>query len=182
MAAVQELGDALKTVADVRVDDGQQFETTRAARRSFIRSDTEGSRTITDSEKMQSPNEKNSRGGKVTEAEGEQATPSRSAAMARKERWQLFSLCFSLFLAGWDGGTPGPLIPRLQIFYNVCELRLSVSHVSLSFLDRLSGRFAHFCFQLYCESLRDSTYFTALHMHFIISGISHRSSLQHTSD
>ena len=146
MAAVQELGDALKTVADVRANDGQQFEATRAARRSFIRSDTEGSRTMTDSEKIQSPNEKNLGSGKVNEAEGEQATPSRSAAMARKERWQLFSLCFSLFLAGWDGGTPGPLIPRLQIFYNVCELRLSVSHVSLSFFRSTIWSFRSFLF------------------------------------
>lgn len=37
-----------------------------------------------------------------------------------RARYQLFSLYFVLFLAGWDGGTPGPLIPRMQEVYNVC--------------------------------------------------------------
>lgn len=42
-----------------------------------------------------------------------------SAAAKRSARYQLFSLYFTLFLAGWDGGTPGPLIPRMQEVYNV---------------------------------------------------------------
>ena len=48
-----------------------------------------------------------------------------SSAVKWKARFQLYSLYFVLFLAGWDGGTPGPLIPRIQEVYNVsCFLRL----------------------------------------------------------
>lgn len=44
----------------------------------------------------------------------------RTAAMKKKENWHLFALCFALFVAGWDGGTAGPLIVRMQEFYGVC--------------------------------------------------------------
>ena len=48
-----------------------------------------------------------------------------SSAVKWKARFQLYSLYFVLFLAGWDGGTPGPLIPRIQEVYNVSyHLRL----------------------------------------------------------
>ena len=42
-----------------------------------------------------------------------------NSAMKWKARLQLCSLYFVLFLAGWDGGTAGPLIPRMQEVYNV---------------------------------------------------------------
>ena len=42
-----------------------------------------------------------------------------SSAVKWKARFQLYSLYFVLFLAGWDGGTAGPLIPRMQEVYNV---------------------------------------------------------------
>lgn len=42
-----------------------------------------------------------------------------SPAVKWRARYQLFSLYFVLFLAGWDGGTLGPLIPRMQEVYNV---------------------------------------------------------------
>ena len=44
----------------------------------------------------------------------------RTAAMKKKENWHIFALCFALFVAGWDGGTAGPLILRMQEYYNVC--------------------------------------------------------------
>lgn len=38
-------------------------------------------------------------------------------------RWvahaQFFSLCFTLFVAGWNDGTTGPLLPRMQSNYHV---------------------------------------------------------------
>ena len=34
----------------------------------------------------------------------------------------LFTLCWCLFLAGWSDGSLGPLIPRIQQFYNVRPL------------------------------------------------------------
>jgi hypothetical protein len=33
---------------------------------------------------------------------------------------QYASLCWSLFLAGWNDGTTGPLLPRIQEVYHVC--------------------------------------------------------------
>ena len=32
---------------------------------------------------------------------------------------QYACLCFALFLAGWNDGTNGPLLPRIQRYYNV---------------------------------------------------------------
>ena len=43
----------------------------------------------------------------------------RTDAMRKKEKWHLFALCFALFVAGWDGGTAGPLLVRMQEFYHV---------------------------------------------------------------
>ena len=40
----------------------------------------------------------------------------------RARKWlevQYACLCFALFLAGWNDGTNGPLIPRIQRYYNV---------------------------------------------------------------
>src|ERR1700729_165691 len=34
---------------------------------------------------------------------------------------QLASVCYSMFLAGWNDGTTGPLLPRIQKVYNVCK-------------------------------------------------------------
>jgi hypothetical protein len=33
---------------------------------------------------------------------------------------QFASLCWTLFLAGWNDGTTGPLLPRMQTHYHVC--------------------------------------------------------------
>ncbi|KAH8113878.1 MFS general substrate transporter [Phellopilus nigrolimitatus] len=46
-------------------------------------------------------------------------SPTKNPAMKWKARVHFYSLCFVLFLAGWDGGTSGPLIPRIQAFYHV---------------------------------------------------------------
>lgn len=40
----------------------------------------------------------------------------------KARRWleiQYACLCIALFLAGWNDGTSGPLIPRIQRYYNV---------------------------------------------------------------
>lgn len=36
-----------------------------------------------------------------------------------KAHWQFVTLCFSLFMAGWNDGTTGPLLPRIQEVYHV---------------------------------------------------------------
>lgn len=37
----------------------------------------------------------------------------------RVARAQFLALCLALFVVGWTDGSTGPLIPRLQIFYDV---------------------------------------------------------------
>ena len=54
----------------------------------------------------------------------EPATPSTaSVSNTRAHRVraniQFTSLCYSLFLAGWNDGTTGPLLPRIQQVYHV---------------------------------------------------------------
>ncbi|KAL5537106.1 hypothetical protein ACEPAF_929 [Sanghuangporus sanghuang] len=60
--------------------------------------------------------------------------PSRTPAMKRKERVQLFSLFFAMFVAGWDGGTYGPLLPRFQTYYHV-----NYTVVSMIFITNCVG-------------------------------------------
>lgn len=67
------------------------------------------------------------------------ATPSPSPEPT-KLSWiahaQFASLCMSLFIAGWNDGTTGPLLPRMQSNYHVClqplMLRVPLSHWSSS--------------------------------------------------
>ncbi|KAH9852210.1 MFS general substrate transporter [Lenzites betulinus] len=40
-------------------------------------------------------------------------------AMRRKANIQFATLCWSLFMAGWNDGTTGPLLPRIQSVYHV---------------------------------------------------------------
>ena len=40
-------------------------------------------------------------------------------AMRRKAWLQFFALCMAIFVAGWNDGTTGPLVPRLQEVYHV---------------------------------------------------------------
>ncbi|KAI0760312.1 MFS general substrate transporter [Fomes fomentarius] len=47
------------------------------------------------------------------------AVPASTPASRRKARIQFVTLCWSLFLAGWNDGTTGPLLPRIQRVYHV---------------------------------------------------------------
>ena len=40
--------------------------------------------------------------------------------MKRDAVLQFAVLCFSIFVSGWNDGTLGPLLPRLQAVYHVC--------------------------------------------------------------
>ena len=40
-------------------------------------------------------------------------------AQVTKARIQFITLCFNLFLAGWNDGSTGPLLPRIQQVYRV---------------------------------------------------------------
>jgi len=46
-------------------------------------------------------------------------SPEQLQAYAVKERLQFATLCFTLFLAGWNDGSSGPLLPRIQNVYSV---------------------------------------------------------------
>ncbi|EJD07347.1 MFS general substrate transporter [Fomitiporia mediterranea MF3/22] len=61
-------------------------------------------------------------------------TVTKTPAMIWKARIDFAALCFTLFLAGWDSGTAGPLIPRFQLFYNV-----NFTIVSLIFIMNCVG-------------------------------------------
>ena len=47
------------------------------------------------------------------------AVTASTPAMRRKARIQFATLCWCLFLAGWNDGTTGPLLPRMQTVYHV---------------------------------------------------------------
>lgn len=46
--------------------------------------------------------------------------PPNSNVYRTRARIQFASVCFSMFLAGWNDGTTGPLLPRIQKVYHVC--------------------------------------------------------------
>lgn len=41
------------------------------------------------------------------------------SGQSRKAHAQFAALCFTLFLAGWNDGTTGPLLPTIQSYYHV---------------------------------------------------------------
>ncbi|KZV82609.1 MFS general substrate transporter [Exidia glandulosa HHB12029] len=67
-----------------------------------------------------------------------------TAAELRKEWIQFVTLCLCLFLAGWNDGTTGPLLPRIQEFYN-----LGYTAVSTLFLLQCIGFIIGACAALY---------------------------------
>ncbi|KAJ7056057.1 hypothetical protein C8F01DRAFT_1373059 [Mycena amicta] len=52
----------------------------------------------------------------------------------RTEQLQLLALCGTLFLSGWNDGSIGPLIPKIQEYYG-----LSYTIVSLIFVFKCTG-------------------------------------------
>ncbi|PVF93674.1 MFS general substrate transporter [Serendipita vermifera] len=54
------------------------------------------------------------------------AFPSITPEMHKRERLVLFAMCFALFIAGWNDGTLGPLLPRIQAWYGVNYAIVSV--------------------------------------------------------
>ncbi|KZP18121.1 MFS general substrate transporter [Athelia psychrophila] len=63
-----------------------------------------------------------------------------------QKRWtnvQFASLCFSLFLAGWNDGTTGPLLPRIQEVYHVGFAVVSMIFV-FACVGFISGAFLNF--------------------------------------
>jgi fucose permease len=51
------------------------------------------------------------------------STPTPSKSHLTRARIQFFALCWCMFLAGWNDGSTGPLLPRIQKVYHVSLLR-----------------------------------------------------------
>ncbi|KAF7350828.1 MFS domain-containing protein [Mycena sanguinolenta] len=64
----------------------------------------------------------------VSEGNGSPSPPI-SKQHRTQERIQLITLCWTLFLAGWNDGTLGPLIPRIQRVYHIGYTVLSLIFV-----------------------------------------------------
>lgn len=75
----------------------------------------------------------------------------KTPAMRRKARVQFATLCWSIFVAGWNDGTIGPLLPRLQEVYHVSVWYYLAFRVMLIYMrstGRICSRLAHFRGQL----------------------------------
>ena len=63
--------------------------------------------------------------------------PPPSAKARRKATIQFLALCWSLFTLGWNDGTTGPLLPRIQSVYHVRMRSLvHACHLSVEHVDR----------------------------------------------
>jgi hypothetical protein len=55
------------------------------------------------------------------------------------ERTHFAALCWCIFLAGWNDGTTGPLLPRIQQVYHVCSYLLRSLPSYQPSMNSLSG-------------------------------------------
>ncbi|PCH35199.1 MFS general substrate transporter [Wolfiporia cocos MD-104 SS10] len=70
---------------------------------------------------------------RLSYAEGSSApalTPAQRTAFVRNSRIQFFALCYSFFLEGWNDGSTGPLIPRIQRNYKIGFAIVSILFVT----------------------------------------------------
>ena len=111
--------------------------------------------SVPDMEKSESTMDEKLSSGPASPIELAPGVDPTSSAVKWKARFQLYSLYFVLFLAGWDGGTPGPLIPRIQEVYNVSYcLRLLTQLISVltDNLGKLYCCIDDVCDRCMCES------------------------------
>lgn len=66
-------------------------------------------------------------------------SPDVSPALAKKYLWrarlQFLANCYSLFLAGWNDGTTGPLLTRIQDVYNVRGICCTFQPLNFMYAD-----------------------------------------------
>lgn len=85
--------------------------------------------------------------------EGSSTERNRAVAPEARKRLEIqyCCLCLALFLAGWNDGTTGPLIPTIRRYYNVCPV---LTLCSSSILIRsLTGQL-HACISRLYRQLR----------------------------
>ena len=58
----------------------------------------------------------------------ELGTTTRSSEMLRQANIMYASMLYTMLLSGWNDGTTGPLLPRIQEYYGVSILPLSIVH------------------------------------------------------
>jgi hypothetical protein len=63
------------------------------------------------------------------------STPLRTKAHKTLERTHFLTLCWVLLLAGWNDGTSGPLLPRMQAEYKVGHLMVAVVFIANCFVS-----------------------------------------------
>lgn len=59
-------------------------------------------------------------------------TPRLSKLQKRNSMVQFLALCWAIFLVGWNDGSTGPLLPRIQEDYRVCATFLRIAFRGLS--------------------------------------------------
>ena len=65
---------------------------------------------------------------------------------ARIARAQFLALCWALFVIGWTDGSTGPLLPRIQNFYDVsCRFLLIIFQPHMNSADWVWNRVMGIC-------------------------------------
>ncbi|KAI1792715.1 MFS general substrate transporter [Ganoderma leucocontextum] len=69
-------------------------------------------------------------------------SPAQKAVYRRKFLISFVTLCYAFFLNGWNDGTMGPLLPRIQSYYNIGFATVSLLFV-LNTVGYITGAFAN---------------------------------------
>lgn len=77
-------------------------------------------------------------------------TPAQRAVFRRNARLQFFALCYSFFLEGWNDGSTGPLLPRIERNYHVSPPSQLIHHHRRGATD--------VCRVVFSDWLRDRVY------------------------
>jgi hypothetical protein len=93
-----------------------------------------------------------------------------------RARVQFATVCGSMYLAGWNDGTTGPLLPRIQIVYGVSDfkhlqssLKLTVLPVlTVEFRCRISGIRVRMCCKISLQCARFTNYSELLNRAFYL--------------
>ena len=84
----------------------------------------------------------------------EESKDTRTKKQKATERIQFAAVCWCLFLAGWNDGTTGPLLPRIQEVYHVCLSGFLVMYfIAYLYLGQLYNCIFDFYLCLSCRSL-----------------------------
>ena len=68
----------------------------------------------------------------------------------RMARAQFLALCWALFVIGWTDGSTGPLLPRIQIFYDVSwRCPLIIFQPVMNSADRVRNSVLGICVTMY---------------------------------